>query len=417
MSPFVFETYNYVDGIARFSYRYGKLQFIEEVSFTHATNDYNRDALERALFLAFVLIGTSYYKCFPTSDIVFEQDEVDQWQAEFFRRVYTDGLSQFAYENHLDPMKFAIFNASLESAESAIPYEGSGDIVMQSGGKDSLLLAVMLQREGRPFTPWYSTTSDDHPLVLDDLSEPLVTSRRVLDHERLKEAGSLGALNGHVPVTYILSSIALLQAILIHHSRVLMAIGHEGEEPHAFIGDVAVRHQWSKTLTAEQEFAKYVKKYISPDLAVFSPLRRYSELRIAELFVEQAWEKYGHQFSSCNIANYMQGHTNTTLAWCGNCPKCANSYLLFAPFLDASELKSLFGEKDLFVDPELDPIFRGLLGIEGAMKPFECVGEIDELRRAYHMAQARGGYGALGFAVPDSDFDYKNEYIEDQEDV
>ncbi len=44
------------------------------------------------------------------------------------------------------------------------------------------------------------------------------------------------------------------------------------------------------------------------------------------------------------------------------------------------------------------------------MKPFECVGEIAELRLAYHMAQKRGGYEPLSFAVPVSAFDYGQEY-------
>ena len=244
------------------------------------------------------------------------------------------------------------------------------------------------------------------------MPEALIVSRRTIDRQHIAEARARGGLNGHVPVTYILDSIVLLQAILLRKEGVLAAIGHEGEEPHAYIGDVAVRHQWSKTWRAEQALQEYVSRYISPDLAITSPLRRYSELRIAELFVEYAWEKYGHQFSSCNLGNYMQGQGNATLTWCGKCPKCANSYLLFAPFLDADELRSIFGGRDLFIDAALDETFRGLLGIGGTIKPFECVGEVDELRLAYYIAQTRGGYGQLAFDVPHSNFDYKKEYNE-----
>ena len=411
MSTFVFETYSYKDAVARFTYRHDELPFTEEIMFQNVPNDYDDAVLERALFLAFVVIGTSYYKCFPTQQVTFEQGALDAWQADFFNQTYREGLSQFAYENQLDPAKFAVFGATAESIEKAVRYQGEGEVVMQSGGKDSLLLATMLEGEGHQFLPWYCTTSDEHPAVLDGLSQSLSVSKRVIDRLHIAEARERGGLNGHVPVTYIMSSIALIEAILHHKSRVLSAIGHEGEEPHAFIGDIAVRHQWSKTEVAERAMAAYITRYISPDLSISSPLRRYSELRIAELFVEYAWEKYGHSFSSCNVANYMQGQGNATLTWCGTCPKCANSYLLFAPFLDAHELKSLFGGNDLFGDAALDAIFRGLLGIDGAMKPFECVGEVDELRLAYQMAQDRGGYGELNFFVPHSDFDYKKEYI------
>lgn len=412
MSTFVFEAYSYADGVARFHYRQDDLSYTEEISFDDVVTEYDKEAFERALFLAFVLVGASYYKCFPAQSVRFEQGSLDEWQANFYNETYREGLSQFAYENQLDPAEFAVFTSTIEAADSAVHYEGEGDVAMQSGGKDSLLLATMLQERGRAFTPWYCSTSDKHPSVLDDLPTVLIVSKRTIDRQHIAEARARGGLNGHVPVTYILSSIAILEAILRGKVRVLTAIGHEGEEPHAYIGDTAVRHQWSKTWPAEQAMAEYVKRYISPDIMIFSPLRRYSELRIAELFVEQAWEKYGHHFSSCNLANYMQGQGNTTLTWCGECPKCANSYLLFAPFLNADELQSLFGGKDMFTDQTLDTTFRGLLGIEGTMKPFECVGEIDELRRAYHMAQQRGGYGQLSFEVPESNFDYKKEYTE-----
>jgi hypothetical protein len=52
--------------------------------------------------------------------------------------------------------------------------------------------------------------------------------------------------------------------------------------------------------------------------------------------------------------------------------------------------------------------FKGLLGIDDVPKPFECIGEIDELRLAYRMK--RDGYENLPFAVPQSSFDYKQEY-------
>lgn len=39
------------------------------------------------------------------------------------------------------------------------------------------------------------------------------------------------------------------------------------------------------------------------------------------------------------------------------------------------------------------------------MKPFECVGEIDELRQAYELKLP--GYPELPFAVPKSKFNYQ----------
>mgnify|MGYP007026543220 FL=1 len=188
---------------------------------------------------------------------------------------------------------------------------------------------------------------------------------------------------------------------------VLAAIGHEGEEPHVYIGDYPVTHQWSKTWPAEQIFQHYVSNNIAT-IHVGSPLRGMSELKIAELFVEYGWGKYSRSFSSCNVGNYKLDHDNTELKWCGNCPKCANSYLLFSAFVEPNDLVQLFGG-NLFEKESLIDDFKGLLGIDDVMKPFECVGEIDELRKAYGLALLRG-YRPLPFDVPTSDFDKDRVY-------
>jgi UDP-N-acetyl-alpha-D-muramoyl-L-alanyl-L-glutamate epimerase len=412
MSQFIFERYAFDPATAEASFHYrfddGR-SFVERVQF-EAGESYNTDALERALQLAFLVIGTSYYKTFPTREVRFDHGAIDEWQAGFLSRVYSEGLSQFAYENQLTRADLPSFSATIEQQTAAVPYSGDGKLVLQSGGKDSLLVASLLRATQQPFTPWYLTSSDHHPAVLDTFATPLAIARRQIDREALLQALHDGGKNGHVPVTYIVQSIALIQAILLAKAEVLVSIAHEGEEPHAFIGDLPVTHQWSKTWQAEQLFVEYVRRYISPDLRIGSPLRQYSELKVAALFVQYAWREHARSFSSCNRANYAQGNDNSQLKWCTECPKCANSFLLFAPFVEPAELRAIFNGQDLFTKPMLQQTFKGLLGVDGVMKPFECVGEIDELRTAYHMAQQRGGYGQVSFAVPAASFDLDDEY-------
>lgn len=413
MNKFVFKSYDFNETTHVASFRYGfenGREFEERVQFEKAEN-YDKQLLDRALFLSFILAGTSYYKAFPSRDVVLQTGSLDAWQADFFNVVYQEGLSQFAYENQRTRDDLAHFVPNdTEKTVAPLSAKGTTTISLQSGGKDSLLTATMLQEKQTPFTPWYVSSVPHHPAVLDTFSNPLVTVQRYIDLAALNESKSQGALNGHVPVTYIIASYALIDAILRGATTVLLSIGHEGEEAHDYIGDLAVNHQWSKTWPAEKALSEYVRRYISPDIRIGSPLRGFSELKIAELFIQHAWKKYGHSFSSCNRANYMQGNDNTQLRWCGECPKCANSFLLFAPFLPAEELKSLFNGQDLFEKPLLQNTFKGLLGIDGVMKPFECVGETAELQLAYAMAQRRGGYKVLSFTVPESTFDYEREY-------
>ncbi|MDB5165406.1 MAG: hypothetical protein JWM00_296 [Candidatus Saccharibacteria bacterium] len=412
MTQFIFDSYSFDHKSEEATFHYlfsdGR-QFTETVQF-NASQEYNANVLDRALFLAFVLIGTSYYKTFPTREVVFTNHSIDVQQVEFFNSVYQEGMSQFAFENGLTRDQLAQFVSTSDQTEEPPAYEGRGILALESGGKDSLLVASLLKAAGKDFTPWYVTSSLEHPQVLDTFKEPLLVTKRTLDHTALAKARDEGGKNGHVPVTYILQSLALVQAILLGKDTILASIAHEGEEAHDWIGDLPVNHQWSKTWSAEQALVSYIDTYVATGFAIGSPLRQFSELKVAELFVAHAWDEYGHSFSSCNVGNYQQGHGNSALKWCGECPKCANSYLLFAPFLDAVELQSLFNGQDLFIKPLLENTFKGLLGVDGIMKPFECVGEIDELRLAYHRALAEGGYHPLPFEVPESSFDYTKTY-------
>lgn len=411
MSPFVFESYEYEfeTGVASFRYSVGEYVFCEKLTFFTRASSINQPALERALFLAFIVIGTSYFKTFPTPQVSFMVGAIDDWQAAFLNAVYQEGLSQYAFENSLVRDNLAQFSATTSEKVAPVEYDEQGVIALQSGGKDSLLTAVLLEQAGESYAPLYVTSGSSHPAVLDSLSGELLIVRRDIDRSTLQRASTAGALNGHVPVTYIVQSIALLQAILLNASTVVASIGHEGEEPHAQLGDLAVTHQWSKTWPAEQLFSEYVARYVSPDIRVGSPLRGMSELTVSKLFAERAWQRFGHAFSSCNRANYGQGANNQQLSWCGDCPKCANAFLLFAPFVDYQELTGLFGGRDLFAQPSLAETFKGLLGVDGVMKPFECVGEIDELRYAYHLSD-NTNYQRLPFAVPVSTFDPAETY-------
>lgn len=413
MSKFIFKDYWFDRSTcsAHFEYAFedGR-SFDEIVRFSGCVDDFDVSVLDRALRLAWLVAGVSYYKTFPSSEVIFERGAIDQWQADFLTKVYNEGLGQFAYENKLTRSDLVRFKPIDGNVEQALGYEGAGNLALQSGGKDSLLTAALLEAAGIETDFWYSSSTQKYPKIIDELGGNVYVTNRKIDTDALDAAKGDGALNGHVPVTYILQSYALIQAILLNKNAVITSVAHEGEEPHAKIGDLSVTHQWSKTWDAEQMFAEYVIKYVSGNLRIGSLLRGYTELRVAELFVDNCWSKYGHSFSSCNQANYKQGSDNSQLAWCGNCPKCANSYLLFAPFVDAKELKSLFSGKDLFQEESLLDTFKGLLAIDGATKPFECIGEVDELRLAYGWSQRNGGYASMPFEVEEGPFDYLEKY-------
>ena len=176
MNIFRFVSYEFSDGEAVFRYGDESHQYVEKVQFAISEHRYNQAALERALFLAFLLIGTSYYKAFPTRSVAFDQGKIDSWQAEFLNHVYQEGLSQYAYENQLAREDLVTFVATVEKQEEAVDYSGRGALSLQSGGKDSLLVATGLKMRGVDYSPWYVTSGDRYPLLLDELGAPVLVA-------------------------------------------------------------------------------------------------------------------------------------------------------------------------------------------------------------------------------------------------
>ncbi|MBI2117826.1 hypothetical protein HYT95_02905, partial [Candidatus Peregrinibacteria bacterium] len=177
-----------------------------------------------------------------------------------------------------------------------------------------------------------------------------------------------------------------------------------------------VNHQWSKSLAFEHLFQEYLRTFITPDLQYFSLLRPWSELRIAHVFSH--FPQYFDCTSSCNAnwkifkeekqqwlanrsatprssknARLRQGYGGQPplrVGWCGQCPKCAFTFALYAAFLPREKVLQIFN-KNLFEDQTLLQTYMALLGIEG-MKPFECVGTPEETKAAFLLIRERGEF-------------------------
>ncbi len=189
---------------------------------------------------------------------------------------------------------------------------------------------------------------------------------------RLLELNDRGALNGHIPITAIVSCIALLTAATQGIDAVLMANERSASAGNLTWNGVEVNHQFSKSRRAERLLAEAVAE-IQDAPQIFSILRPASELGIARAFA--LLDRYHHVFTSCN--RVFQLDPNERLgSWCCDCDKCRFVYLVLAPFRTPEQLTAIFG-KDLLEDPEQYDGFA-LLTATGGDKPFECVGEVDE---------------------------------------
>jgi hypothetical protein len=219
---------------------------------------------------------------------------------------------------------------------------------------------------------------------------PVVRADREIDPQLLRSA-ELGFLNGHVPVTGILSAIAVLAAVLTDRDAVVMSNEWSASVPTLEYAGRPVNHQFSKSEGFEAAFRGVLADQGSspardPDLPeYFSWLRDRTELWVGERFA--ALGQYHASFRSCNKAFYTE-RARRFAHWCGQCDKCAFIDLILAPFLPAEALRRIFAVAgEPLADPALAAKFRSLLG--AGAKPFECVGEVTECRAAVLLAARR----------------------------
>jgi hypothetical protein len=211
---------------------------------------------------------------------------------------------------------------------------------------------------------------------------PRLRAARTID-PRLLELNAHGALNGHIPITAIVSSIALLTAATQGIDAVLMANERSASAGNLTWNGVEVNHQFSKSRRAERLLADAVAEI--PDAPrIFSILRPASELQIAQTFATKL-DRYHSAFTSCNRVFGLDPDERLG-SWCCDCDKCRFVFLVLAPFMTPERLTAIFG-KDLLDDPDQYEGFA-LLTATGGEKPFECVGEVRESLAAIHLIAA-----------------------------
>jgi hypothetical protein len=400
---FIFNNYRFDKQAKRLelSYSYDdQLNFSEIYTFDFDFINYNPEALEKTFSLIFYLAGVSYFKMFLAKEIAVKKGQIDENLASFLNKTYLKGLGEFFYVNHLDPSTKTEFPINTPKLEPVTLDHQAGLLIGLGGGKDSLLSVELLSDQ-----PKVATWSLGHISQLEPLVKQVGLKHFFVKRELDPQISSLnlqGALNGHIPISAIISAVGSAVAVLSGFRDVIVSNESSASEANLIYQDVAINHQYSKSLEYERDFQQQLKRLFNDGIRYYSLLRPFSELRIAELFTAY-FNKYKLVFSSCNRAfRISQDH----LFWCGECPKCAFAYLIFTPFIDRDELSSLWHNKNLLLDPKLETTYRELLGISGD-KPLDCVGEIKEARTAMILAQKV--YPELkkyNFDVP-LDYDYK----------
>jgi hypothetical protein len=379
-----------VDGTAgqlQAHYQLGQWGFTEQITVPGAQLG---PAAMDAARLVYLLAGVSYYKAGAPPAVDLGRTPASPSEREFLRTFYLEGLGEFAYRNGVDLTGLVVAGgAERQGTAAPVPPLPRRPLIPFGGGIDSIVTVEMVKRHFPGAALFILSRQGDRFAAIEQAAAvtglPIVRAERELDVQILRSA-ELGFLNGHVPITGVLSAIAVLAACAHSFDSVVMSNERSASSATIATDGRLVNHQWSKSLQFEDGFRSVVGESEASHVSYFSALRPWSELWIARRFAGHP--EYHGVFRSCNRA-FAVDPARRLDRWCGMCDKCCFINLILSPFLPAEELRAVFDGREPLADPNLADRFRTLLAISEDPKPWECVGDVDECRTAAVLAAER----------------------------
>lgn len=387
--PFVYSGFEISGNSLLCNYQLGQYSFTEKIVID---GSWHKHSTREAARLVYLLAGISYYKAKAPMVIDLADTPIRDGEVEFLTQYYRGGLGEYSYKNNLSLKNLTITGGSkAEPVElSAVP-EAQAPLIPFGGGIDSIV-TVELVRELYPDSKLFvmspGTTRFD---ALEGAAS--VTGLEVLRAERhldpqILASSDHGFLNGHVPVTGILSAIALTTATIFDRTAVIMSNERSASEGNLVYDGHMINHQYSKSLEFENLFRAAVQNSLGESPDYFSLLRHRNELWIANNFSKLT--DYHSVFRSCNRAFHIK-EEHRAKHWCGECDKCCFIDLILSPFISHEQLKQMFNGNEPLDNSELHHVFSALIATDPKfVKPFECVGDIQECRQAIALAADRG---------------------------
>ena len=362
-------------------------EVFEEIAVLPGSN-FDVDGVLEAAELYFLLAGVSYYKTRAPKTVDLGSLQTTPAERAFLRAFYLEGLGEFAWENHLDLSGLEILGP--ESAPTPVGRFDAGRVLIPfGGGLDSIVTVAELapladdaalfvaERPGARFS------AIENAAILSGLD--VLRAERSLD-PKVFESDTRGYLNGHVPVTGVLSALGVLCAVTHGYGALAMSNEHSASSATLEGPRGPINHQWSKGRDFESGFRALVKARLT-GFEYFSWLRNRSEVSIAAAFAQLT--RFHPVFRSCN-RNFHQDPTQRLNGWCGICDKCLFINLALGPHLSPAELCAIFGGSEPIENPSLTAQLEVLCGLSADPRPFECVGDEAECRIALRTTAERG---------------------------
>ncbi len=374
-----------------------RIAYKDTLEFARVTKD-QWESIPKPLLTAMlqdlsIMLGINYWKIHCAPQMRIEGFGLTREQAEFWNVMYTKGLAEFFFKSNIDFRGLISFPHEETRIRPLTRLSQSDRVLLtQGGGKDSIVSAEILKKNGVPFDVFILGKTEMQTRVAKLIGHRTISVRRKLDcaATRLQDSGDV---ERGFPSTSTITFIAIVVAALNGHRYVMLSNEQSAETGNIEYLGLEVNHQWSKSIESEMLIREYLERFVTPDIIPFSMLHQFTEIEMVRRFA--TYPKYFHSFSSCNMNFYLplsdHGRPEMNRAyWCNACPKCVFMFACLTAFLPKEIVTDIFGA-NLYSDQGLIPIFKELLGLEG-FKPFECVGTPEEMLVAMYRAQETGSY-------------------------
>jgi UDP-N-acetyl-alpha-D-muramoyl-L-alanyl-L-glutamate epimerase len=348
-------------------------------------------AVQAALRLVHMLLGTSYFKLFGPAEIRHHY-RISELEADYWNTMYTQGMGEYYYVNDLEFEGRVSFPFEVgyqpEMPEGRMEV-GNRALIMHGGGKDSIVSVEIARKAGVEFDLFAMNESDIQQAVAGVMGEKTSAIKKTID-PRLIELNKAGTVyNGHVPIAAIYSALAVLYGLLRGYRYVVVSNEHSATYGNVDYKGLKVNHQWDKSESYEDLFRSYLKQNITSDLEFFSLLRPLYEIKIAEIFSH--FPQYFEAFSSSNH-NFLLDSSGIKKRWSVDYSKGKVEFVwaILSAFLPRREMLRIFQE-DIYARADVLDKYKELLGVKD-IKPLECVGTPEETQVAMYLAHKRGEF-------------------------
>ncbi|CAF3440979.1 unnamed protein product [Rotaria socialis] len=269
------------------------------------------------------------------------------------------------------------------------------NLVFCGGGKDSLVAMKLMEGAKIPFSTFtythsiYGSAESQSALIEKLMDTSLPISRHKLSVNDTFLNTPIDSFCSRYQIHQVLAAetpasiFSVLPLVLVLGYRHIILAHERSADKDNLVWNATgedVNHQCGKSLEAEILINKYIQEELISGIIYFSLLKPIHDVIIFSMLEEHLTSVLCTH--SCNIIK----------PWCKRCAKCAYVWLNYMAYLPIELVNKIFNSENLLDLPENQISFRQMLGLE-AHTPFECIGQISEVKLAFELVRRKGVMG------------------------